>query len=115
MILSAIARGNLGLLALALDVAIPPLIVLGLLSTAVFAVAGFAALLGFPSGALMVSAASFGTFMLAVVLAWLTHGREVLPARALLSIGPYVFGKLRLYRHVLSDGFVSRWIQTDRK
>lgn len=115
LIRSAVARGNPGLLALALDVAIPPLIVLGLLSTGVLAVAGLAALLGFPSGALTVSAASFCAFMLAVVLAWLTHGRDVLPPRALLSIGPYVFGKLHLYRRLLSDGFVSHWIRTDRK
>lgn len=113
--LSAIASGNLGLLALVLDLAVPPLILLGLLSTGALAVAALAVLLGFPSGALMVTAATFGAFMLAVVLAWLTHGRDVLPPRALLSIGPYVFGKLRLYRRLLSRGFVSQWIRTDRK
>jgi cellulose synthase/poly-beta-1,6-N-acetylglucosamine synthase-like glycosyltransferase len=115
LVLAAVAGANLGLLALVLDLAVPPLFLLGLLATAAVVVTGLAACAGLSSAALTISAASLIAFMLAVVLSWCTHGRDILPPRALVSIGPYVWSKLRLYRRLLSHGFVSQWIRTDRK
>jgi len=62
------SRGNFGLLALALDLAVPPLALLGVLLTFVLVVTGSAALLGVSSAALIISAASFAAFMFAVLL-----------------------------------------------
>jgi len=114
MIGRGIARGNVGLVALALDLAVPPLALLGLLLTLAIVVTGSAVLFGVSSAALIVSAASFAAFVLAVLLSWLTHGRDLLSGAALLSIGPYVFGKLSLYGRFFLQRRPSRWVRTDR-
>ena len=114
MIGRGIARGNLGLLALALDLAVPPLALLGLLLTLAVVVSGSAALLGASSAAVIISTASFAAFVLAVLLSWLTHGRDLLSGAVLLSIVPYVFGKLGLYGRFLLQRRPSRWVRTDR-
>ena len=111
----ALTRRNWGLLALTLDMAVPPLALLGLLVIGTSAVAGLAVFFGASSAALIVSAASLAAFLVAVFLSWLTYGRDVLPPRALLSIGPYVVGKLRLYLRLMSRGVVTQWVRTDRK
>ena len=111
----AIARRNKDLLALALDLAVPPLSLLALLIVGMVVLASLAAVLGLSSAALMVSTASLVAFALAVLVAWLSYGRDVLPLRALWSIAPYLLGKLGLYRRILSDrGQAAEWIRTDR-
>src|SRR3974390_2880701 len=110
----AIARRNWGLLALTLDLAVPPLSLLGILVAGVFIIASLAALLGFSSVALVINTANMFAFMLAAFLAWLKYGREVLPPSALLSIVPYALGKLGLYFRVLFNKMDARWIRTHR-
>jgi cellulose synthase/poly-beta-1,6-N-acetylglucosamine synthase-like glycosyltransferase len=110
----AIARRNWALLALTLDLAVPPLSLLAMLVLGMFVAAALAAFFDFSSAALVVSAASLLAFVLAAFLAWLKCGRDILPPRAIWSIAPYVLGKLPLYRHVLSKRLESRWIRTDR-
>ena len=110
----AILRRNWGLLALTLDLAVPPLSLLAMLLIGMFAVAGLAVALGFSSAALTVSTASLLAFMVAAFLSWMKCGRDVLPPGAILSIAPYVLGKLPLYRHILSNRTDARWIRTDR-
>jgi cellulose synthase/poly-beta-1,6-N-acetylglucosamine synthase-like glycosyltransferase len=111
----AIARGNLGLLALAVDLAVPPLALLGLLTAGAVAVAAVAALFGVSGAALMISASSLSAFTLALLLAWWSRGRDVLPPAALPAIVPYVLGKLPLYGRVLLRRGTPQWIRTDRK
>ena len=115
LIYLAIVRGNVRLLALTLDMMVPPLAVLGVLLIGAFAVAGIAAFFGASSAALIVSAAGLIAFALAIFLSWLKFGRDVLPPRALLSIGPFFVGKLWLYARLLSRGVVTQWVRTDRK
>jgi cellulose synthase/poly-beta-1,6-N-acetylglucosamine synthase-like glycosyltransferase len=110
----AIARSNWALLSLVLDLAVPPLSPLAMLVVGVFFAAALAALFGFSAAALLISTASLLAFLLAVFLAWLKCGRDVLPPRAMLSIAPYVLGKLPLYRRILSNRADARWIRTDR-
>ena len=97
----ALAQRNWDLLALTLDLAVPPLSLLAVLVTAMLALSALFALLGFASPALAVSVATFVAFVVAAILAWLRCGRDVLPAAALISIVPYVLGKFRLYRAIL--------------
>jgi hypothetical protein len=111
----AIARGNPDLLVLTLDMAVPPLSLLGFLMAGTFALAGAAALLGLSSTALIISAASLAGFALAVLSAWMTYGRDVLPPGALLSIFSYAANKLPLYRRLLSGNTGAQWIRTDRR
>jgi cellulose synthase/poly-beta-1,6-N-acetylglucosamine synthase-like glycosyltransferase len=110
----AVTRRNWALLALTLDLAVPPLSLLAMLVVGMFIAAAMAALLGLSTVALVVSAASLLAFLCAAFLAWLKCGRDVLPPRAMWSIAPYVLGKLPLYRHILSDRADARWTRTDR-
>jgi cellulose synthase/poly-beta-1,6-N-acetylglucosamine synthase-like glycosyltransferase len=111
----ALVHRNWGLLALALDLAVPPLALLGLLLAGSVIVTGLATLLGLSSIALIISATSFAAFALAAFLCWLTHGRDLLPPAALLAVMPYVLGKFGLYGRLLSRRRESHWIRTDRK
>jgi cellulose synthase/poly-beta-1,6-N-acetylglucosamine synthase-like glycosyltransferase len=113
LIFVAIARTNLNLLALALDMAVPPLSLLGVLVVGMFVAATLAVHLGSSFVALIVSAASLLGYIAAIILSWLKYGRDLLPPSAILSIGAYVVGKHRIYRRLWS-GTAARWIRTDR-
>ena len=111
----AITRGNLSLLALTLDLAVPPLSLLALLLILMFAITGIATALGLAATALIISAACLVGFAIAVGLAWSKYGRDVLPARAILSVPFYVLAKLGLYGQILFGKMTAQWIRTDRK
>jgi cellulose synthase/poly-beta-1,6-N-acetylglucosamine synthase-like glycosyltransferase len=115
LIVVAIRQTNLDLLALALDVAVPPLSLLGMLVVVVFAIAGLATLVGFPSTAILVSTASLMVFIVGVLLSWLKFGRDVLPPGAVLLIAPYIISKLPLYGRMLFQRSRAQWIRSDRK
>ena len=115
LICKALVSGNVGLLALALDIAVPPLTFLGYLNVLSLLLTGLAVLLGVAPMALCISMTGLVAFLLAILLAWLIHGRDVLPARSVLLVGSYIFAKLRLYLRLLWHGPVSRWTRTDRK
>ena len=114
LICTAIARRNWALLALALDIAVPPLSLLGILTIGVFLATGLAALLGFSSVPFAIAAANLIVFSLAGFVAWATFGRDLLPPRAFLSIAQYAVGKIGLYLRILSSKADARWIRTDR-
>jgi cellulose synthase/poly-beta-1,6-N-acetylglucosamine synthase-like glycosyltransferase len=111
----ALARRNLGLFVLALDLMIPPLSLLVILLAAMCALAGLAVLFGFSSTALIISATCIMAFVLAIFLSWLKYGRDILPPRVILSVISYVIAKLPIYRRVLSGSVASQWTRTDRK
>jgi len=115
LIVAAVRQRNVDLLALALDVAVPPLSFLAMLVVAMSVVGALATLLGFPSTAMLVSVASLLTFLTGVVLSWLKCGRDVLPPRAILSIAPYILGKIPLYCRILLQRSSLQWIRSDRK
>jgi cellulose synthase/poly-beta-1,6-N-acetylglucosamine synthase-like glycosyltransferase len=115
LIFAGIAQMNLSLLALALDIAVPPLSLLALLVVGVFAVAALATWLGLSSAALFVSAASLVGFIVGVFLSWLKWGRDILPPSAILLVASYVIRKLPLYCRILFRRSASQWIRTDRR
>jgi hypothetical protein len=53
-------------------------------------------------------------FTLAVLLAWLKFGRDIVPARISLSIGSLVVQKLGLYGLLLMGRTAAQWVRTDR-
>jgi cellulose synthase/poly-beta-1,6-N-acetylglucosamine synthase-like glycosyltransferase len=110
----AIARHNWRLLALTLDLVVPPLSLLGILVAGVFTATLVAVFFGLSPTALTISTATLLAFIFAVFLAWLKCGRDVLPASAIFSIAPYVIGKLGLYHQVLSGKGDAQWTRTDR-
>lgn len=110
----AISQRNWELLALALDLAVPPLSLLALIVIGMFLVASLTTLFGLSSVAKPISIAAVSALMLAIFLGWLRCGRDVLPAKAALSIVPYVAGKFGIYGRILSRRSDARWIKTDR-
>ena len=115
LIASAIVRRDLGLFVLALDLAVPPLVLLGLLTAGVLLLASLVTWLGGSPMALIISAVNLLTFTAAIVLSWITFARDILPPRVLWSVAPYAVRKFDLYRRVLSGSRISQWIRTDRK
>ena len=104
--------GDRKTLMMALDLLVPPLtillavIALGLLAAAPLALAGhWGALAAFWDAAIIFSAA--------LVLAWFSYGRSVLPPHMLSGLARYLFGKLRVYG---GEGRRSArgWTRTDR-
>jgi cellulose synthase/poly-beta-1,6-N-acetylglucosamine synthase-like glycosyltransferase len=110
----AIAGLNFELLILALDLAVPPLSLLGLLIVGMFVLASLGWLVGLSAAALMIATANLLAFILAVLVAWLKFGRDILPARSLLSTGTLIAQKLKLYSRLLLGKAASDWIRTDR-
>jgi cellulose synthase/poly-beta-1,6-N-acetylglucosamine synthase-like glycosyltransferase len=109
---AALAGGNMPLLVLALDLLVPPLSFLALLLMLACLISGAAMLLGFGSGAFIISAACLGCFATSVCLAWRKYGREVMPS--FRWIPGYILSKMGLYRQVLSGKMTAGWIGTDR-
>lgn len=110
----AISRRNLDLLALTLDLLVPPLSLLGMLVVGVFALAFLAALFGLSFAAFVIASINLLMFAVAVLLAWLKFGRDILPVRDLRSLGPQIFKKLRIYGQILLGRTAAVWIRTDR-
>lgn len=110
----ALQRRSGALLAMALDIGVPPLALLVLLQLAVLVLCALAAVLGAGGAPLWGASLCVVLFASAVGLAWWGWGRAVVPARALLRVPGYVLGKIPVYL-----GFVRRrqkeWIKTDRK
>jgi cellulose synthase/poly-beta-1,6-N-acetylglucosamine synthase-like glycosyltransferase len=115
LIIAAATRGNLGLLALALDLAAPPLSLMAVLLAGVLSLTAVATLCGLSSLPLTIALLCALGFGLTVFLGWLVHGRDVLPPNAVVSIAPYVFRKLSMYCRILTGRTAARWIRTDRK
>jgi cellulose synthase/poly-beta-1,6-N-acetylglucosamine synthase-like glycosyltransferase len=110
----ALRQRNKDLLALALDLAVPPLSLLVMLVSGLLLLNWLLALFGFSAIALFISIGTFSVLLLTTILAWLKCGQSVLPPAAILSIAPYVIGKIGLYGRILVQRVEGRWIRTDR-
>ena len=109
------ALRNLGLFALTLDMAIPPLSVLVILLAAMFSIGGLAVLFGLSFAALVISALCIMALVVTLFLSWWNYGRDLLPPRAIFSVLAFFFAKLPIYRHLLSGSTAPQWTRTDRK
>ena len=105
-------KGDGKSLAMAFDLAIPPLTVLAALILGVTALSAVAALLG-SGGAFKMALWSLALFGGAVGIGWFSYGRDVLPPAALKGVLAYILGKARVYG---DEGRRSakRWTRTDR-
>jgi cellulose synthase/poly-beta-1,6-N-acetylglucosamine synthase-like glycosyltransferase len=114
LICAAVARANLDLLALALDLSIPPLSLLGILVVGMLGLSSLATLLG-SSSAMSISMVNLTAFICAVFISWLKFGRDVLPPGAFPLVASYVIAKLPIYRQLFLRRAGSQWIRTDRR
>lgn len=94
---AALAQRRLDLMAMALDLLVPPLALLSMLLTGVGLAAVVHVLLGGSLVPLATLAASTGVLAIAIVTAWQRFARTVLPLRALAAVPFYVAWKIPLY------------------
>lgn len=113
---SAFRSGRLDVIALALDVLVPPLTLLLLLILAAFAgTAAATVALSLDPAALVISAVGVGLFTVSALVAWIAFGRAALPPRSLMLVVPYVLRKLTLYPRLALGSRVGTWVRTDRR
>jgi hypothetical protein len=109
---SAGLKGDGKALALALDIAVPPLTVLAAALAVTAVLAAIAGLAGSIGPLRLVTVSAF-LFVLRIAIAWAAYGRDVLPPAALKSIGGYIIGKARVYG-AAGRNSASRWTRTER-
>ena len=105
---------NLGLAALAIDMAVPPLSLLVLVTALCLVLGGVACVLGASPAALAIPSLSVLLVVLGTALAWRAVGRDVLPLRELLRLPLHAIRKLGFYHGIASGKASSSWIRTDR-
>jgi cellulose synthase/poly-beta-1,6-N-acetylglucosamine synthase-like glycosyltransferase len=114
LLVQGVWRLQPALIALALDLSVPPLSLL-VLSVGSFAMLtlGFMVAGGSPLPA-VVALSSLGLVAAAVLSGWAAYGRQAIPARALWSIPGYVLWKIPLYFSFLTRGRHRNWERTER-
>ena len=110
----AILKRNLGLLALVVDLLVPPLSLFVLVLTATILAGALLALFGQPLLPLIVGTGCMVAFGLSATLAWIAYGRSVLPFRSIALIPSYLLTKFGHYASALLNGLTSEWVRTDR-
>ena len=109
-----VLRGDAGLVALALDAAVPPLALFVLLEGAAVTGALALAVVGGSTVPLAVALGGGALLGLGLGAAWLTHGRTVLPLADLAKIPRYMLWKLPLYSSFARRGPHGEWERTER-
>jgi cellulose synthase/poly-beta-1,6-N-acetylglucosamine synthase-like glycosyltransferase len=110
---NACRKKRLFLVALALDLSVPPLALLTLMIVVLIGGATLLTLGGFPSWVVFLTASTFGAFGLAIGLAWYRHGRDILSVRELLSAPEYALSKVPMYWRFIVDRHVV-WDKSER-
>lgn len=105
-------KGDGKSLALAFDIAIPPLTVFAAILVAMLALSVVAAAFG-AVGALKATVWSFLLFAGAVSTGWFAYGRDTLPPNALMGVASYLLSKMRVYGQE-GRRSAKRWTRTDR-
>jgi glycosyltransferase involved in cell wall biosynthesis len=116
MVWIALANRNYALLALALDLAVPPVSVLLLIELAAFLVAALVTTAGFGFFTLYITGAAILALAAAIILSWITFGRDILPARRALLVSLELLKRVWVNRDILLRRHgPTAWIRTDRR
>lgn len=110
---AALKQKRLDLLAIALDLSVPPLSLLIMAWLAATGLAGLAGILGVSWLPAFVLAIEGVLIFIAVFSAWMRFGRTELPARTLLAVPFYVLWKIPLYFAFLVRP-QTEWVRTER-
>jgi cellulose synthase/poly-beta-1,6-N-acetylglucosamine synthase-like glycosyltransferase len=114
LLAAAIRQRDSKLFAAVLDLSIPPLSILVSVLAAATIGTGLAVFMGLSAVPFFLTAAGLLLVAAATLVAWIKHGRDVLPMRDLILIVPYLVKKLGLYADLAVGRRASRWIRTDR-
>ncbi len=116
LVMEGLRRGSADLLALGLDLSVPPLALLvTLLGASALAGGALALLPGGSHAPLAIASAALGAVAAAVLGAWIKFGRDQLPLRHLVLVPAYVLWKLPLYLSFAARGKHKSWDRTQRK
>jgi cellulose synthase/poly-beta-1,6-N-acetylglucosamine synthase-like glycosyltransferase len=111
----ALRRGDAKLVALTLDLAVPPLALLALVVGGLTAISGLAAALGWASPMLFfVALGALGLLVLSVLVAWARWGRAILSLRELLALPLYALAKVPMYA-LFWVRRQTEWVRTKRQ
>jgi hypothetical protein len=99
-------------LALSLDAGVPPLVLLAVLVTAVLVASLFGWLAGAGTAALIVSSIGLGLLALALALAWMACGQDLLTRATLSSLAPFLKRKVGIYARAFAPN--KKWTRTGR-
>ncbi len=113
MLVTALRRRNGRLLAMVLDLCIPPLASLVLALAAVTAVDAVGWFGGAGAAATGIAAVAWGMLFAGVLGAWFREGRKVVSVTDLLALPFYVFGKIPVYVRLFTKRQVD-WVRTRR-
>ncbi|HEY2734274.1 MAG TPA: glycosyltransferase, partial [Polyangiales bacterium] len=108
-------RGRFELVAIALDLMVPPLSLLVAMLSAGVIVSAIALLFSASSLPLAIFGASLGAIGFGVFVGWFAYGRKLVRARDLLAIPLYVLWKLPLYFGFFFRGRQRSWERTERE
>ena len=110
---AAVRQRRFDLLAIALDLLIPPLSLLVMLWLAVMAITLLASWLGTSLVPVILLGVQGGLILTAVLVAWAKFCRNTLPLRMLLAVPLYIFWKVPLYLAFLVKP-QTKWVRTER-
>jgi cellulose synthase/poly-beta-1,6-N-acetylglucosamine synthase-like glycosyltransferase len=106
---------NIGLAALSIDMAVPPLSLLFFIVILCEILGGLAFVLGVSPAVIAIPSLSILLLALGTAIAWTTVGRDLLPLRELLRLPQHAIHKVSFYRRIASGKATSAWIRTDRE
>ena len=109
----ALRSGQTELLALALDLCVPPLAMLALLTTGGIAVTSLWAAVSGATLPLQIAVLALFLFAAAVVLAWHGYGRRLVTSAELMRAPLYVLAKIPMYLRLLTKR-QTEWVRTRR-
>ncbi|HVZ85329.1 MAG TPA: glycosyltransferase [Polyangia bacterium] len=116
LLAAGLARGRAGLLALGLDLMVPPLALLVMLEVGWLALTLGLALAGVvPFAPAALAAAGLALVGAAVAVAWAGFGRQIIRARQLVFVPLYLLWKIPLYLALAVRGGQKKWERTARK
>jgi cellulose synthase/poly-beta-1,6-N-acetylglucosamine synthase-like glycosyltransferase len=115
LLLSGIGRARMELIALALDLMVPPLsLLVALILVSCLFTAG-CTLFGVSLIPVLICLGNLAALGCGVLLGWFVHGRSLVRARDLGAIPLYVLWKIPLYFTFFTRGRHARWERTERK
>ena len=113
MVWIAVRHGSRQMLALALDAAVPPLVLLGLLILATLVASAVVSLSGGGVAPLIACSAALLFFSGGLAAAWMKSGRDLLTLRVLIALIPYIASKFAIYATAFASN--KKWERTGRE
>jgi cellulose synthase/poly-beta-1,6-N-acetylglucosamine synthase-like glycosyltransferase len=114
LLVQGIVNGNKELLAITLDLCVPPLALLVVMLFGLLTLSGFLYMAANSYLPLQITVYSIAILTSAIFLAWWGWGRQIIPFRTFLLIPIYVISKIPNYLKFLFNR-QKEWVRTDRK